>query len=174
MLAVRSIRAPDKFGTERMQKAKGVGALDGRGSARLTNAQQPLEICPNGAEAPPRNQASDRPLSAPGLRRHGEPERLLAQPTRLASTIDAPLGEKRAVRRRQLRQMVPLADTTIYEMEQRGEFPRRFYLTSRCVAWDAAEIEAWLEERRRTSSAHMSKRVSSPDVRKRTSRPVRR
>ncbi|MBX9590971.1 MAG: AlpA family transcriptional regulator [Hyphomonadaceae bacterium] len=81
---------------------------------------------------------------------------------------------KRAVRRRQLRQMVPLADTTIYEMEQRGEFPRRFYLTPRCVAWDAAEIEAWLEERQRTSSAHLSKRVPSPDVRKRTSRPVRR
>lgn len=165
-----------------MQKAKGVGALDGRGSAGLTNAQQPLEIHPNGAEAPPLNQASDRPLSARGLRRHGEPERLLAQPTRLASTIDAPLGDmdsrpdflKRAVRRRQLRQMVPLADTTIYEMEQRGEFPRRFYLTPRCVAWDAAEIEAWLEERRRTSSAHLSKRVPSPDVRKRTSRPVRR
>ena len=36
----------------------------------------------------------------------------------------------RMVRRTQLREMVPLSDTTIYEMEQRGEFPRPFYLTS--------------------------------------------
>jgi predicted DNA-binding transcriptional regulator AlpA len=26
-------------------------------------------------------------------------------------------------------------------MEQRGEFPQRFYLTSRCVVWDLAEVE---------------------------------
>ena len=37
-----------------------------------------------------------------------------------------------AVRRQQLRELVPLADTTIYEMEQRGEFPKRFNLTPRC------------------------------------------
>ena len=42
--------------------------------------------------------------------------------------------------------MVPLADSTIYEMEQRGEFPQRFYLTSRCVVWDLAEVEAWLQD----------------------------
>ena len=29
---------------------------------------------------------------------------------------------KRTIRRHQLREMVPLADSTIYEMEQRGEF----------------------------------------------------
>ena len=43
---------------------------------------------------------------------------------------------QRAVRRRELRKIVPLADTTIYEMERRGEFPQRFYLTSKCVVWD--------------------------------------
>lgn len=37
---------------------------------------------------------------------------------------------KRTIRRSQLREIVPLADSTIYEMEQRGEFPRRFALTS--------------------------------------------
>ena len=31
--------------------------------------------------------------------------------------------KKRMIRRHELRQIVPLADTTIYEMEQRGEFP---------------------------------------------------
>ena len=69
--------------------------------------------------------------------------------------------------------MVPLADTTIYEMEQRGEFPRRFYLTPRCVVWDVDEVERWIEERRRASSAHLIKRAPSPDVRKRKTRPVR-
>jgi prophage regulatory protein len=40
---------------------------------------------------------------------------------------------------------VPLGDTTIYELEQRGAFPRRFNLTPRCVVWDLAEVEAWVE-----------------------------
>jgi prophage regulatory protein len=44
--------------------------------------------------------------------------------------------------------MVPLADSTIYEMEQRGEFPRRFALSPRCVVWDLADVEAWLASRR--------------------------
>ena len=38
---------------------------------------------------------------------------------------------KRSIRRHQLRELVPLADTKICDMEQRGEFPQRFYLTSR-------------------------------------------
>ena len=32
----------------------------------------------------------------------------------------------RAIRRPELRKIVPLADTTIYEMERRGEFPAGF------------------------------------------------
>lgn len=38
---------------------------------------------------------------------------------------------RRTIRRQELRQIVPLAETTIYEMERRGEFPRRFNLTAR-------------------------------------------
>jgi prophage regulatory protein len=76
---------------------------------------------------------------------------------------------KRTIRRNELRQMVPLADSTSYEMEQRGEFPRRFALSPRCVVWDLAEIEAWLAARRSTPIA----RAQSPDVRQRRSRPVR-
>lgn len=76
---------------------------------------------------------------------------------------------KRTIRRHQLRQMVPLADSTIYEMEQRGEFPRRFALSPRCVVWDLSEIEAWLASRRSAPIV----RAQSPDVRQRRSRPVR-
>jgi prophage regulatory protein len=81
---------------------------------------------------------------------------------------------KRTIRRHQLREIVPLADTTIYEMEQRGEFPRRFYLTSRCVVWDPAEVEEWLEKRRRASDAKATRRAPMPDVRRRKTRPVKR
>lgn len=44
--------------------------------------------------------------------------------------------------------IVPLADSTIYEMEQPGEFPRRFALTPRCVVLDLSEVQAWLTARR--------------------------
>lgn len=56
----------------------------------------------------------------------------------------------KTIRRKELRQMVPLADSTIYEMEQRGDFPRRFALGPRCVVWDLAEVQAWLNARRAT------------------------
>lgn len=39
---------------------------------------------------------------------------------------------RRTIRRQELHQIVPLAETTIYDMERRGEFPRRFNLTPRC------------------------------------------
>jgi prophage regulatory protein len=80
---------------------------------------------------------------------------------------------KQTIRRPELRKLVPLADTTIYEMEQRGEFPRRFNLSPRCVVWDLAEVEAWIGERRRASEAATIKRAPSPDVRQRKIRPVR-
>jgi prophage regulatory protein len=79
----------------------------------------------------------------------------------------------RTVRRHELREIVPLADTTIYDMEQSGEFPQRFYLTSRCVVWDLAEVEAWLEERRHASRAKAVKRAPIPDVQLRKTHPIK-
>lgn len=76
---------------------------------------------------------------------------------------------RRTIRRQELRQIVPLAETTIYEMERRGEFPRRFNLTPRCVVWDLAEVEAWIEARKQAPRGDVSK----PDVRLRKTRPVR-
>ena len=76
---------------------------------------------------------------------------------------------RRTIRRQDLRQIVPLAETTIYEMERRGEFPRRFNLTPRCVVWDLAEVEAWIEARKQAPRGSASK----PDVHLRKTRPVR-
>jgi prophage regulatory protein len=90
--------------------------------------------------------------------------------------IEAPKASyrlRRTVRRVELRRIVPLADTTIYELEQRGEFPRRFNLTARCVAWDLAEVEAWLDERREASDTATIAKAPCPDVRQRRTRPVR-
>ena len=81
---------------------------------------------------------------------------------------------KRVIRRAELRAIVPLADTTIYEMEQRGEFPRRFNLSPRCVVWDLAEVEAWLDERRAADEAGLLPLARHPDVHLRRTRPVRR
>jgi prophage regulatory protein len=75
----------------------------------------------------------------------------------------------RTIRRQQLREIVPLADSTIYEMEQRGEFPRRFALTPRCVVWDLAEVEDWLATRRSVPIA----RAQHPDVQQHRTRPVK-
>lgn len=75
----------------------------------------------------------------------------------------------RTIRRVELRQLVPLADSTIYDMEQRGEFPRRFALTPRCVVWDLAEVQEWLAARKAKPIA----RGQHPDVTLRRTRPVR-
>ncbi len=73
---------------------------------------------------------------------------------------------RRTIRRSELRQIVPLADSTIYELERRGEFPQRFYLTARCVVWDLAEVMAWLQSRRQAGSKGV-KKAPIPDFRKR-------
>lgn len=99
-------------------------------------------------------------LPLPGSNAYGE----LPQFTR-----HGVLPFRRTIRRQELRQIVPLADTTIYEMERRDEFPRRFNLTPRCVVWDLAEVEAWIETRKQAPRGGVSK----PDVRLRKTRPVR-
>ena len=81
-------------------------------------------------------------------------------------------SRKRLIRRGELRTIVPLADTTIYEMEQRDEFPRRFNLTPRCVVWDLAEVEAWIDQRRAADKAGLVPLARHPDVHQRRSRPV--
>ncbi|HDR8995992.1 MULTISPECIES: helix-turn-helix transcriptional regulator [Burkholderiaceae] len=55
---------------------------------------------------------------------------------------------KTLINRKKLLAMIPLSERTIFNMEQRGEFPRRIALTSRNVAWDLAEVEEWIETRK--------------------------
>jgi prophage regulatory protein len=80
---------------------------------------------------------------------------------------------RRTIRRQELHQIVPLAETTIYEMERRGEFPRRFNLTPRCVVWDLDEVEAWVEERKQACRTTSNRKSQGPDVHQRKRRPVK-
>ncbi|HBS80617.1 MAG: AlpA family transcriptional regulator [Pseudomonas sp.] len=103
---------------------------------------------------------SSQPLPTPGTEAYEALPQFVQQ---------SPLPFRRTIRRHELRQIIPLSETTIYEMERRGEFPRRFNLTPRCVVWDLAEVEAWIEERKQAPRRD----VSGPDVRLRKTRPVR-
>lgn len=82
-------------------------------------------------------------------------------------------GLPRMLRKHELKLVVPLADSTIFEMEKRGEFPRRFNLSPRCVVWDLAEVETWLGERRAAYFAGQAKIAQVVDVHDRQWRPVK-
>jgi prophage regulatory protein len=77
---------------------------------------------------------------------------------------------RRTIRRSDLRLIVPLADSTIYELERRGEFPQRFFLTARCVVWDLVEVETWLRSRRQPGGSEAVKKAPVPDFRKKQRR----
>lgn len=112
----------------------------------------------NGAEM--RQQPASLPLPLPDSNAYGDLPQFPKHGV---------LPFRRTIRRHELRQIVPLAETTIYEMERRGEFPRRFNLTPRCVVWDLAEVEAWIDERKQAPRVGATK----PDVHLRKTRPVR-
>ena len=62
---------------------------------------------------------------------------------------------KTLINRKKLLAIIPLSERTIFNMEQRGEFPRRIALTSRNVAWDLAEVEEWIEARKSSGTQAM-------------------
>lgn len=90
------------------------------------------------------------------------------------SRQDAPnsnIQKYRAIRRTELRKLVPLSDTTIYDMEKRGDFPKRFNLSPRCVVWKLSEVLEWMETRHQMSIDGEIERAPSPDVSLRCYRP---
>lgn len=99
---------------------------------------------------------------------------LTDQPTRQSppNSITNEIFKRQTVRRKDLRRPVPLSDTTIYDLEKRGEFPKRFYLTSRCVVWPLDEVLTWLDDRKAMSAAGEVDLAPSPDFRLRAAKPV--
>src|ERR1700742_4442507 len=78
---------------------------------------------------------------------------------------------RRALRRAELRKIIPLSNTTIYELEQRQDFPSRFFLTPRCVVWDSDEVYAWLDERKQLEQQTRIGRAPVPNPHSRRRRP---
>ena len=62
------------------------------------------------------------------------------------------LPRKTLINRKTLLPMIPLSERAIFNMEKRGDFPCRIVLTSRNVAWDLAEVEAWIELRKQSGA----------------------
>lgn len=57
----------------------------------------------------------------------------------------------RLINRKTLLVMIPLSERAIFNMEKRGEFPRRIVLSKRSVAWDLKEVENWINARKLAS-----------------------
>lgn len=53
--------------------------------------------------------------------------------------------------RKALCSKVPYSDRYILKLESIGQFPKRIVLSPRRVAWDEAEVDAWIEERRQAN-----------------------
>lgn len=77
---------------------------------------------------------------------------------------------KAAIRKTQLLAMVPMSESQITKLEKAGEFPKRFALTNRTVAWNLDEVEAWLDKQQADNTGRTPD--YSPDVRQRKQRPV--
>jgi len=61
-----------------------------------------------------------------------------------ARSKNEPVPGRVVINRKQLLQKVPLSERAILDMEKRGDFPRRFSISTRVVVWDVAEVDAWI------------------------------
>lgn len=77
---------------------------------------------------------------------------------------------KAAIRKQQLLAMVPMSESQITKLEKSGDFPKRFALTNRTVAWNLDEVEAWLDKQQAENTGRTPDHI--PDVRQRKHRPV--
>jgi prophage regulatory protein len=66
---------------------------------------------------------------------------------------------RRLIRRDELQRRVPYSMVHIWRLEHRGEFPKRIPIGENRVAWDEAEVEAWLEDRIRASGKILGPRA---------------
>ena len=61
----------------------------------------------------------------------------------------------RLINKKTLHSMVPLSPRTIDAMEKKGEFPKRFALTTRSVVWDLDDVQAWMQARKEAAGQAM-------------------
>lgn len=71
----------------------------------------------------------------------------------------------RLINRKTLLSMIPLSERAIYDLEQRGDFPKRIALTSRNVAWELGEVEGWIQRRKESGAQAMRPNFTSQTAR---------
>jgi prophage regulatory protein len=54
---------------------------------------------------------------------------------------------KKILRKKEVREITGLGDTTLWRLEKMGKFPARLRLGGGAVGWIADEVEGWIEEK---------------------------
>jgi prophage regulatory protein len=71
-------------------------------------------------------------------------------PTTNASASDSTTSARpiRIIRIRQVLELVGLKKTAVYDLRQKGDFPRPVRITGRAIGWVEEEVHRWIAERR--------------------------
>lgn len=56
--------------------------------------------------------------------------------------------EPAVISRKQVMRLTGLSETTLWRLEDRGDFPARVQLGARRIGWRVSDVDAWLESRR--------------------------
>ena len=62
---------------------------------------------------------------------------------------DQQAGPSRLLTKKQLRDLIPLAYSSIWELMRRGEFPKALRIGRQRVAWREEEVREWIDSRPR-------------------------
>jgi prophage regulatory protein len=82
---------------------------------------------------------SKRPAAATSADSHPGPS---------APALNTSSRPVRLLRIAQVLELVGLKKATIYQLHQKGEFPRSVKITKRAVGWVEEEVQRWIAERR--------------------------
>lgn len=52
------------------------------------------------------------------------------------------------LRKKEVLGLLKCSDPTLWRLEKKGAFPRRFNIGPGCVVWDQAEVLSWLDAKR--------------------------
>lgn len=63
------------------------------------------------------------------------------------------MAEQRFLRLNQVRELVPVSHTTIWEWVKAGKFPKPIKLGPKTTVWDASSVSEWMEERTQEGKA---------------------
>lgn len=70
------------------------------------------------------------------------------------------MSQSRVYRLRQLAStrerlgLLPCSPATVWRMVRAGKFPKPFKIGQNCTVWDAAEVEAYIQQQRAEGATH--------------------